>query len=157
MWAATWVAIGFFLLLRDKSDPGECGLGALFVEGHMEQAWLLLVAEWRTWCWRVPSSFWCTLLQGGKRSSRWNSCVIWVLLPYVRAAWSARQFRLGVPSLSQVSEFSRVFWEPSMANNCWSSRAHVAQSILMWRQQQQYNLERLRFNRRKSLHPTLGS
>ena len=31
-------AAGFLWLLRDKRDPGECGLllGALFVEGHME-------------------------------------------------------------------------------------------------------------------------
>ena len=40
-----------------------------------------------------------TLLLVAKRSSRRNSCVISVLLPSVREAWSARQFS-GGPSLS---------------------------------------------------------
>ena len=84
---------------------------------------------------------------------------------------------LAVPgSLSRCCQKSclRIFWEPSIANSCWSSRAHDAHSVSticghthftflspcqkqqQRRQQQQYNLERLRFNRRGASTPLWG-
>ena len=59
------------MLLRGKSGFGECGHSFWFTI----EEFLGAVAEKQAWCWRVPSSFWSTLLPSGKLSSRCQTCV----------------------------------------------------------------------------------
>ena len=99
-----------------------------------------------------------------------------------------RQIFVRCLSIAGRVQEGRFFWEPLMANSCWSLRARVAQIIsefvdihllpplslcpnnhnhnnnrtttqhrTIQPQQQQYNLERLRFHRRGASTPTLES
>ena len=66
-WGATWGATGFFLLLRGEN--GHSFWSTIEEESEIENDWILLAADKQAWCWRVPSSFWSTLVPSGKRSS----------------------------------------------------------------------------------------